>query len=113
MVPRSHPPISMAGATQLSRDMTKVTEGVVGRARAAFSIFSFSASGKVGPFPAWGPYLGLSTPGPLSSSWQVTLSGFGLFLFMWHFKSCLESRVRAKGELGKGCAKPSRLTLAD
>lgn len=79
-----------------------VTKGVAGRARAAFSLF-FSASGKVDLFLAWGSYLGHPTPVPLSSSWQFTLSGFGLFLFMWHFKSCLESRVRAKAGLEEGC----------
>lgn len=111
VVPRSRPPISVGGATQLSRDMTKVAKGIVGRARASFSLCSSSASGEVGPFPVWGSYLGLPIPVPLSSSWQFTISGFGLFVFMWHFKSCLESRVRAKAGLGEGCVKALQINL--
>lgn len=60
MVPRCHP-----DATQLSRDMTKVATGLMGRARASFPPFSSSASGEVGPFLAWGSYLGLPTAVPL------------------------------------------------
>lgn len=63
-VPRSHPPISVGGATRLSRDMTEVAKGIMGTARVSFSLFSSSASGKEGPFLVWRSYLGLPTSAP-------------------------------------------------